>query len=281
MAVGMGPSARRAELIVATTPQTRDDVIAEYGLDPDRVVLVPLSCNPGRRFGRLTPVPVPRAREPFLLNVTGSGEHKGAEVMLRGYARVKARLGPRTPQLVLCGWGTQAFLPSYAGAEERPHWQAMRRLVQDLGLREGQDVVGLGFVSEEELLDLYQRCAVVVNAALYDNGSFNLPEGAYFGRPTASARYPAAEFLCRRYDIPAAFFPPGDAEGMAEALIRALARGPASAPEVDAIRARFAQPEFTSRRYAERIYDVLLTLAEQGRRVRPVQEYRPALDGAA
>jgi glycosyltransferase involved in cell wall biosynthesis len=279
MAAGMAPSMRRAELILATTPQTRDDVIVEYGLDPDRVVLVPLACNPARRFRHLTPVAIPRAREPFLLNVTGSGEHKGAKVILRGYARLKARLGPRTPQLVLCGWGTQAFLPSYNGAEERPHWQAMRRLGQELGLREGRDLVGLGFVRDEELLDLYQRCAVVVNAALYDNGSFTLPEGAYFGRPTVSARYPAAEFLCRRYDIPAAFFPPGDAEGMAQALERALERRPASATEVDGIRARFAEPEFSSRRYAERIYDVLVKLAEQGRRVQPVQAYRPASAG--
>src|SRR6185312_11789758 len=53
--VGMRPTLHAAELVLVTSPQTRADVSAAYGLAPDRVALAPLACNPRRRFGGLTP----------------------------------------------------------------------------------------------------------------------------------------------------------------------------------------------------------------------------------
>jgi glycosyltransferase involved in cell wall biosynthesis len=275
MAVGMTPTVRAADRVLVTSPQTREDAIRGYGLDPTKVSLVPLACNPARRFDPLAPVPVPRLREPFILNVAGRGRHKGAEVMLRGYARLKARLGKRTPHLVFCGYGTDEFSPRYKGpVRTLAHSRAMRRLVRELGLVQGRDVTFLGFRSDAELLDLYRRCRVVVNAALYDNGTFTVLEGAYFGRPAVSSRYPAAEFISERFCVPTEFFPCGDPDGLAGAVLRALRKGPDGPAEVERTRARFAEPEFSSRRYAERIYDVLVSLAEHGRRTRPPEPWQ-------
>jgi glycosyltransferase involved in cell wall biosynthesis len=113
---------------------------------------------------------------------------------------------------------------------------------------------------------LYERCSVVVNAARYDNGCLCLAEGAYFGRPVVSSRYPAAEFHAQRFGYAAHFFPVGEAAGLAEALDAALKDPPATAEDIEAARAHFLDPEFSFRSYSERIYDLLIHLAEKGRR---------------
>lgn len=267
-AVGIAPTVRGASMVLVTSPQTRDDVVAEYGLDPERVRLAPLSCNPGRRFDGLTPEHVALPREPFILNVTNWARHKGGEVIIRAHARLKETLGEDTPLLVLCGWNTHFFSPTYASEYDIAHSKQVRQLVVDLGLREGKDIAFLGFINDCQLLDLYQRCRLVVNAALYDNGSFSLPEGAYFGRPTVSSDYPAAKFLCERFQVPVHLFRTGDADDCARAIRAGLDTPLATATEIELTRARFLDPEFSQRRYAERVYDGLVELAEKGRRER-------------
>jgi glycosyltransferase involved in cell wall biosynthesis len=144
----------------------------------------------------------------------------------------------------------------------------MRTLVRDLELEEGRDVVFLGFVNDRQLLDLYQRCAVVVNAARYDNGSFCLVEGRYFGKPIVSSRYPAAESLCQRFGVPAKYFPIDDAVVLADLLTEAVNEPALSPAALGDLRTQLTDPEFSVRRYAERVYDLLVELAHHGRQER-------------
>jgi glycosyltransferase involved in cell wall biosynthesis len=262
------PTLRRAERLIVTSPQTRDDVIEEYGIDPARVELIPVSCNPGRRFEAAVRRHVPLPGEPFLLNVTNISPHKGGEVLFRGFLRLRERLGARAPRLVICGFGTESFHPSRPPMVDTPELRAVRALIQETGLREGEDYVGLGMVSDGQLLDLFERAEVVVNPALYDNGTFSVVEAAWFGKKTVSAGYPASRYLCERYRVPARFFPPGDAAAFAEALEQALASPEMTAADVERVRRHLHDPEYSSLRYAERVYGVLTGLAEQGRRER-------------
>jgi glycosyltransferase involved in cell wall biosynthesis len=137
-------------------------------------------------------------------------------------------------------------------------------------LEEDHDVVFLGLVSDAELLDLYQRCEAVVNAALYDNGSFLLTEGAFFGRRCVSSRYAAAEYLCERFQVPARFFPASDPDALAITLEESLRQPPPTPAQVEHVRARFQAAEFSVRSYAERVYDALVDLAKppQGQPIR-------------
>ena len=279
---GMIPTIQKAHLVMTTSSATRDDVIAEYGLDAGRLRLIPVACEPQRRFGSLAPGPVPLPDRPFVLHAANTSEHKGAGVVLRACGRLKERLGEQAPMLVMCGGFTEYFAPSRNGsvARDEPHWRNMRTLVRDLELEEGRDVVFLGFVNDQQLLDLYQRCAAVVNAARYDNGSFCLIEGRYFGKPIVSSRYPAAESLCQRFDVPAKFFPIDDAAVLADVLVEAVNEAPLSAAAVEELRSQLAHPEFSVRRYAERVYDMLVELGQHGRQERleqaPGQAFRAA-----
>jgi glycosyltransferase involved in cell wall biosynthesis len=273
MSAGIIPTARSAEAIVTMTPQTRDDVIAAYGVDPARVRLVPVACNPEWHFSQVTPRPVANVREPFILNVTNCSPHKGADVILPALAMVKRRLGSETPLLVMCGYATDGFSKAHGSYHGKP-WQTIRRLVRDLGLVEGRDVVFLGTVDDGQLHYLYQHCRVVVNAARYDNGCLCLAEGAYFGKPAVSSRYAAAEFHAQRFGYDAHFFSNGNAESLAESIVAAL-REPLAAPEdISRARRRFHDPEFSFRRYSERIYDLLVQMAEKGRSQKSTSQLR-------
>src|SRR5262249_4384970 len=149
--------------------------------------------------------------EPFLLYPANAGGHKGAATVLRACARLKERLGGRAPLLVQCGTNSDVFSQHFKPrSSEPPHWAATRDLVRDLDLVEGRDVVFTGFVDDCQLADLYGRCQAVINAAKYDNGSYSLIEGRYFGRPLLSTRYPGAVDLCNRFQLPTHFFPVDD-----------------------------------------------------------------------
>lgn len=274
---GIKPTAQAAPLVIVTTPQTRNDVVANYGLDPSRVGLVPVACEPHSRFQALASEPVDVPSTPFILNVANSNPHKGADVLLRAIAEVKQRGQGRSPKLIICGHDTEKFSPSYPGPWNHPTGPAIRELVTKLRLEEEEDVFFLGYVSDAQLKNLYERCSAVVNAAKYDNGSYSLIEGAYFGRPVISSRYPAAEHLCERFGIPAKFFPLDDSSALANLMLRILEEKPLTGLELDNRRALLRSAELSYRCYAERIYDCLVKLAEQGRRERiRLASLRPA-----
>jgi glycosyltransferase involved in cell wall biosynthesis len=261
---GMIPTARAARMILVSTPQTRDDVQAAYGIDPSRINLIPVACEPHRRFQKAGQK-VNDLQQHFILNVANGSPHKGAELLLRAFAILKERVGAHSPGLVICGYGTDYFSGSHRDCINDPFPPRIRKLVAELGLKEGSDMTFLGYVCDEQLRYLYEQCSVLVNAARYDNGSFSMIEGAYFGKPVISSRYPAAEFLCQRFGICAKMFPPDDVHALANLLEKSLIESEVSGPGLDQFRAQLACLELSLSRQSERIYDCLVKLAELGR----------------
>jgi glycosyltransferase involved in cell wall biosynthesis len=282
---GIGPTVRGAERVVVTSPTTGQDVVAEWNVPAERLRIVPVACEPHTRFEGVSPQAVPVPGRDFILNVANAAAHKGGEVMLAGYAKLKARLGDATPPLVMCGFNTLMFSPALrdkAGvlppdlqafvepqrpkpnAPDHPHWQNVRRILTSNGLREGRDVYLLGYVDDAQLADLFSRAGVVVNAARYDNGTYSLIEAAWFGKPGISTRYPSAEWLYGRFGLPVRYFPVNDTDALSATLAESLA----DRPDTGRIRSSLASPEFSHRQFAERLYDVLVELAEDGRRRR-------------
>ena len=94
-----------------------------------------------------------------------------------------------------------------------------------------------------------------------------------------SSLYPAAEFICQRFGVQAKFFPIDDSDALAELLRQPLAQEAKSISreEIADIRRRLADPELRTRRYAERLYDCLVELAQEGRRLRVVHAAKTKL----
>lgn len=99
--------ARRADRVLTDSHATRDDALARWGLDPDRVLVV----EPGVDRPAAPPDPE-RARhrhglpERYLLFVGALEPRKAPEVIARAYAR--ARAGGLDPALVVVGEGRLA-----------------------------------------------------------------------------------------------------------------------------------------------------------------------------
>jgi glycosyltransferase involved in cell wall biosynthesis len=261
---GMTPTIRHAERVIVTSPGTAQDVLEEYRLPSVRVELIPVACSPEVRFGRLPSGFVPLPRRDFILNVTNASPHKGADLVLRAYAKLRDQLGSATPLLVLCGIGTEYLAERHGQAGPR-YWSACRELQRELGLREDRDVVFLGTVTDIELKDLYQRCQAVINAARHDNGTYCLIEAAWFGKEAVSTRYPGAEFLAERFSLPVRFVPLDDPQALAAALAEVLHSSPLQPEELMARRTALARPSLGVEAYAAALYRVLLELATQGR----------------
>ena len=276
---GMIPTAKRARFVAVTTPQTQRDVMEEYGLPKQRVRLLPLGSDPDRRFAAVHPEPIAVPREPYILKVANAAHHKGAGVLLQAYAKLKQFGHQDLPPIVCCGSETHRLSSAFRGEIDHPNGPRIRALVPALGLKEGIDVVFLGFVTESQLKYLYEHSSVVVNAGKWDNGSYSLIEAAYFGKPVISSLYPAAEFICQRFGVQAKFFPIDDSDALAELLRQPLAQEAKSISreEIADIRRRLADPELRTRRYAERLYDCLVELAQEGRRLRVVHAAKTKL----
>jgi len=155
-------AASRADLVLADSENTRNDIIELLGTSPDKVeVLYPGvdgSFRPVQDDGLLA-----RARAvygldfPFILTVGTLEPRKNHVLLLDAYAAL--REVPDVPhKLVIAG---------------RKGWlcEGVFRRVEELSLEE--DIIFLGFVSDEDLPALYRLADVFVFPSLYEG--FGLP----------------------------------------------------------------------------------------------------------
>ncbi|EAQ77500.1 glycosyltransferase [Blastopirellula marina] len=258
---GIRPTTNAATVTVTTTSPTAQDVIEEYQLPSSRCRMIPLAHEPAKKFTSIHPTHVQGLKESFVLNVANVSAHKGAEAMLRGFAEVKKRLGWKDWQLVHTGWGTQWFSKHSMDYPDDRHIKHIRELVHELGLVEGEDVVFLGYTNNSQLMDLFQRSKIVVNAARFDNGSYSMIEGAWFGKPVVSRRYKAAEFLDQRFGIGSHFYEGDSAVGLADALEAARVDLTGNgASQLDRLE-QICRDEVSLRKFGERLYDLMVEMA--------------------
>lgn len=150
-------SIRRAARVIAVSEHTKKDVIRFYGLAPEKIAVTPLAPGPAfiemdRAGDEQLP---PGIKEPFLLAVGNLEPRKNLDRLLEAFF-VIARQG-FDGQLVLVGKGS--------GAESI----ATRARQNGLESR----VVLSGFVTERELVLLYNRAKLFVYPSLYEG--FGLP----------------------------------------------------------------------------------------------------------
>ena len=163
---------KRAGGIITISESSKRDIVARYGVLPEKVTVTPLAAD--RRF-RPVPSGVPgeevaRLPRPYLLNVGTLEPRKNLEGLLRAFALARRKNLPH--KLVITGakgWGTSRLAP----------------LVRELALEES--VIFTGFVVDEDLPHLYARADFFVYPSLYEG--FGLPplEAMASGTPVITA----------------------------------------------------------------------------------------------
>jgi glycosyltransferase involved in cell wall biosynthesis len=181
-----GQAITASRVVIAISEHTRQALIAKYGLDPERVVAIPLGID----HERLTPGDV--ERKPFLLYPANPWPHKNHARLYEAFALVR-RERPEL-RLVLTGTGHRAVLPD--GVESR------------------------GRVSFDELVALYRTASALVFPSLYEG--FGLPplEAMACGCPVATSNATSLPEVC---GDAAAYFDPLSVEDMTRAIAAVLA----------------------------------------------------------
>jgi glycosyltransferase involved in cell wall biosynthesis len=177
-------SMRRARLVIAVSAHVRETLLERVGLSPEHVIVV----HSGVDHDRLTPPPGGTRRESFLLYPAFPWPHKNHTRLLEAFALLRRRY----PELRLVLTGG-----SYPG---------FARL-------DGVDV--RGFVSADELVDLYRTAAATVFPSLYEGFGQPLLEAMACGCPVAASDVAAIPEICGGA---ARLFDPNRPEAIAEAV---------------------------------------------------------------
>lgn len=166
---------RTADLLLAISEHSRREAIDTLGLDPERVVTIYAAVDARfRRVGvRMEREQSIRARlglkRDFLMYAGAVDYRKNVERLIEAYARLPNSLR-RTHQLATVG---------STSPEER---EALLQLARKSGLSH-EEVVVTGYVSDDDLLVLYNLCELFVLPSLHEG--FGLPalEAMHCGAP--------------------------------------------------------------------------------------------------
>ncbi|MBX5441749.1 MAG: glycosyltransferase [Solirubrobacteraceae bacterium] len=184
--------ARRAARVIAVSGATRDALVARWGLDPARVDVVHEGPGTPVAAGSDPPPGPPATAAPYLLCVGALEPRKAPELLAGAYARARAR--GLAAELVFAGEG---------------------RLAARLAGRPGVRV--LGPVDGPRLDALYRGALAVVAPAWLEGFGLTPLEALARGVAPVVADLPVYD---ETLGDGAVRFPPGDAEALADALLR-------------------------------------------------------------
>jgi glycosyltransferase involved in cell wall biosynthesis len=181
-------AARRAAAVIVPSDFVRGRAVAQLGLDPAHVHVIPLGVD------HALFAPGEDTRQPFLLYPAHALPHKNHARLLEAFALLRAELPDL--RLVLTGGGLECLEPLPEGVER------------------------LGVVPVEELASLYRTAACLVFPSLYEG--FGLPplEAMASGCPVAASNVGAIPEVC---GDAAVFLDPADGAAIANGVREALA----------------------------------------------------------
>lgn len=158
-------SLRSADRVITISHHSKRDIIERYGVDPAKIAVTYLAPRPA--FATTGEV---MRREPFFLAVGNVQPRKNLGIVVRALALVREEF----PEASLLIAGT----PGPAARE-------LRRLIHTLSL--DNSVCFTGYLSDDELRQLYARCIAHVHPALYEGFGLTLLEAMTQGAPVIAS----------------------------------------------------------------------------------------------
>ncbi|MGH9073123.1 MAG: glycosyltransferase family 4 protein, partial [Acidimicrobiales bacterium] len=156
--------ARRLPRIVTVSESSRADLVAQMGIDPARLAVVPVGVDPSR-FRPLPAVAAVRGR--LMTTASADVPLKGLVPLLEALAKVRTE---RHAELVVVG----------SPRKESRVGETIRRLGLEPAVRFVSDV------SEERLVELWAEAEVAVVPSLYEGFSLPAVEAMACGRPVVA-----------------------------------------------------------------------------------------------
>jgi glycosyltransferase involved in cell wall biosynthesis len=192
--------ARRLPTVLTVSESSRSDIVAEMGVDPSRLRIVPVGVD----HTRFRPLPHV-AKVPGRLMTTASADvpMKGLVPLLEAVAKVRTE---REAELVVIG---------KPRAESR-----VQETIERLGLEDAVQFVS--GVSDERIVELYAEAEVAVVPSLYEGFSLPAVEAMACGVPLVATTGGALPEVAGEHGDTALLVPPGDVGALAAAIGEAL-----------------------------------------------------------
>jgi glycosyltransferase involved in cell wall biosynthesis len=212
----------RADAVVVSTRFIEEDLLSFYPGARGRtaVVFVPpynvaaLSETARRsalaRFGL--------EDEGFILYPSNQAYHKNLLGLIAAADTMKRRDGGLACPIVFTGFGTDKL-----GTREVRSFEGVDEYLSSSSLVLGEDVRGLGFVTDEEVDSLTRSARLVVSTSLYEAGCGPALDAWQFGVPVAFSNIPPYLEQLEALGVEAWTFDPRDPDDIARVLDRALA----------------------------------------------------------
>jgi glycosyltransferase involved in cell wall biosynthesis len=188
----------RCDLVLAISEHSRAEAVRLLGLDPERVVAVPLGIDAGRFVPSRGHGPY-AGRAPYFLHIGGRNANKNQATLLEAFARVHEHLPEY--ELLLAGPWRGPELEWLAGEKQR------------LGIPAIQHV---GYVEEDALPSLYGNAAAFVFPSLAEGFGFPVLEAMASGAPVITSN---CSSLPEVAGDAAVLVDPRDAGALARAMI--------------------------------------------------------------
>ncbi|MET3495557.1 glycosyltransferase [Variovorax boronicumulans] len=209
--MGKVEAMRRASLWLAISESSRQEGLSHLGLEPARCVNVSTAAHDHFRKIDVSPerTQALRARyrlhKPFVMYTGGIDHRKNIEGLIRAFALLPPALRSKHQLAIVCS----------ARPEDK---DALLALARRQGLAEG-DVAVTGFVPEQDLVDLYNLCALFVFPSWHEG--FGLPalEAMLCGAPVIGANTSSLPEVIGWDD---AMFDPRDDNAIAAKMSQAL-----------------------------------------------------------
>ncbi len=171
----VGRSVRTAARILTVSEFSRDAILRAYDVDASKVRVIPNAANPdfrviGRERARRAVSERVRFDAPFILSVGDLQPRKNQIGLIEAFSRLLTECPQFTHHLVLTGketWFTPKVLEAAkaSGFASRIHFT--------------------GFVSDEDLLELYNACDLFVFPSFYEGFGLPILEAMACGRAVA------------------------------------------------------------------------------------------------
>lgn len=209
-------TARQANGVIVTTPQTGEDAISYAGIPRSNVHLAPMDFDPTAFSGVDD---LSGDHQPYIVWPTNTAQHKNhvraldaLEIYynkLGGGLRVKV-VGPFSEWMNPKAGGPKEILEIKYIADLRSKIKRSHLLTSKIDF--------LGEVSDDLYASIVSHASFLWHPTIIDNGTFAVAEAAWLGTPSLSSGYPQMRYIGERFSIPMEYFNAHSVEAMAKAL---------------------------------------------------------------
>ncbi|MGB1734091.1 MAG: glycosyltransferase family 4 protein [Acidimicrobiales bacterium] len=193
--------ARKLPRILTVSSNSYDDIIADYGVDPERLHIVHVGVDP-QQFRPIDNVNVVPGR--LMTTASADVAMKGLAFLLEALAKLRAK--DDSIHLVVIG------KPKYDSKATQ--------LIKELNLAESIEFVS--GVTDQRIVELYNEAEVAIVPSLYEGFSLPAIEAMSCGVPLVATTGGALPEVVGADGVTALQVPPGDSDALAQKIGWAL-----------------------------------------------------------